>query len=402
VAPVVRRHLLVTNDFPPKVGGIQSYLWELWRRLDPERFVVLTASSHPDAAAFDAEQAAHGIRIERVPGEILFFPTPAAGRRLRDMARAYDASLVVLDPALPLGLLGPTLGVPYGVVLHGAEITVPARVPLGRQALAHVLRDAALVVAAGSYPAEEAARALGGHRGGMAIGAPARRRAGPRAQVQVQVPPGVSTERYGPLAGEERRAARRRLGLPEDGPLVSSVSRLVPRKGMDVLVEAAHRLHASYPDLTVAIAGTGREAARLGAQVRRSAAPVRLLGSIDDGDKEVLLGASDVFAMACRNRWAGLEQEGFGIVFLEAAAAGLPQVAGDSGGAAEAVVDGETGLVVRRPHDPADVAAALRRLLADGDLRRRMGAAARARAAVEFDYGVLSAKLAGALAEVQG
>ena len=121
-------HLLVTNDFPPKVGGIQAYLWELWRRMDPSTFAVLTASSHPDAAAFDAEQKGLGFRIERVPNRVLL-PTPATVRRIRAMAGDVGASLVVLDPALPLGLVGPSLGLPYGVVLHGAEVTVPGRLP---------------------------------------------------------------------------------------------------------------------------------------------------------------------------------------------------------------------------------------------------------------------------------
>lgn len=379
------RHLLVTNDFPPKVGGIQSYLWELWRRLDPDSYVVLTASSHPDAARFDAEQAERGIRIVRVPGRILYFPSPAARRRVKSLADEVGASLVVLDPALPLGLLGPGLEMPYAVVLHGAEVAVPARLPATRQALGHVLRGASFVVSAGGYPAAEARRA-----------------AGRRMPPVVEVPPGVDCERLSPLDPGERAAARRRLGLPVDALLVASVSRLVHRKGMDVLVEAARRLVPSFPDLVVAIAGSGRQEAALAAQVRDSGAPVRLLGHLDEDDKASLLGAADLFAMLCRSRWLGLEQEGFGIVFLEAAAAGVPQVAGDSGGAAEAVEHGVTGVVVRRPHDPAAVALALRELLADGDLRRRMGAAARRRAVASFDYSALASRLAGSLAHVSG
>ncbi len=379
------RHLLVTNDFPPKVGGIQSYLWELWRRLEPSSYAVLTASSHPDARRFDAEQAAAGVRIDRVRSPILYFPTPAARARVRRLAAATGAGLVVLDPALPLGLLGPWLGIPYAVVLHGAEVTVPGRLPGTAGALARVLAGARLAISAGSYPAAEARRAAGG-----------------RMPPVVVVPPGVDCAQVVPLPTADREAARRRLGLPVGAPVVASVSRLVPRKGMDVLVEASARLAARHPGLVVAIAGSGREAGRLAAAVRRSGAPVRLLGQVSEADKAVLLGAADVFAMACRSRWGGLEQEGFGIVFLEAAAAGVPQVAGDSGGAAEAVDDGVTGLVVDRPGDPVAVAEAVGRLLGDEGLRRRMGAAARERAVASFDYGRLAAKLAGALAEVQG
>lgn len=380
-----RRHLLVTNDFPPKVGGIQSYLWELWRRLDPDTYAVLTASSHPDAAQFDAEQAERGVRIVRVPGPILYFPSPSTRRHVRALAGEIGASMVVLDPALPLGLLGPGLGMPYSVVLHGAEVAVPARLPATRQMLRHVLGGASLVVSAGGYPAEEA-----------------RRVTGRRMPPVVEIPPGVDCEQLSPLDPGERAAARRQLGLPTDGPLVASVSRLVHRKGMDVLIEAALRLVPSFPDLVVAIGGTGREEEGLAAQVRDSNAPVQLLGRLGEDDKALLLGAADVFAMLCRSRWLGLEQEGFGIVFLEAAAAGVPQVAGDSGGAAEAVEHGVTGLVVRRPEDPAEVAQALRELLADGDLRRRMGAAARGRALASFDYSALAPRLGRSLADVSG
>jgi phosphatidylinositol alpha-1,6-mannosyltransferase len=381
----VRRHLLVTNDFPPKVGGIQFYLWELWRRLDPDSFVVLTASSHADAATFDAAQAEKGFRIERVPGKILYFPTPAIIERIRRLAVDIEASVVVLDPALPLGLVGPRLGLPYALVLHGAEVTVPGRLPGSRQALAHVLGRASLVISAGGYPAAEGARAAGEHMPPV-----------------VNIPPGVDCETFVPFTVKDKTAARSRLGLPTKGPLVVSVSRLVPRKGMDVLVEAASRLAPSFPDLTVAIGGRGRESEGLAAQVAETGAPVRLLGGVANADMPDLIAAADVFVMPCRNRWLGLEQEGFGIVFVEAAAAGVPQVAGDSGGAAEAVEDGVTGIVVARPEDPGEVANALRRILVDPALRRRMGRAARKRALGSFDYGLLAPRLAGALAEVEG
>jgi phosphatidylinositol alpha-1,6-mannosyltransferase len=379
----VKRHLLVTNDFPPKVGGIQNYLWDLWSRLDPASFVVLTASSDDDAASFDAAQATRGVRIERVPGSILFFPSPQVHRDIDDCVRRHGIDLVLLDPALPLGLLGPRLGVPYGVILHGAEVTVPGRLPGARAALARVLRDASIVVSAGRYPATEGRRVV------------------PDTATQfVEIPPGVDTTAVVPLKASERRAARARLGLPTAGPLLASVSRLVPRKGMDVLIEAANRLAPSYPDLVVAIGGDGRERQRLERLAADSLVDVRVLGRVSDDDRGALLGAADVFVMACRNRWGGLEQEGFGIVFLEAAAFGVPQVAGDSGGAPEAVLDGRTGLVVEDPADPGVVAEAIRTLLADPALRRRMGRAARTRVQESFDTDVLASRLAEALAGV--
>jgi phosphatidylinositol alpha-1,6-mannosyltransferase len=321
----------------------------------------------------------------RVPGSILYFPTRPALDHVRRCVQEYALDLVLLDPALPLGLLGPRLGVPYGVILHGAEVTVPGRLPGGRAGLAHVLRGASVVISAGSYPAAEAGRAAG------AITAPV-----------VEVPPGVDMSTVTTWRAASRRAARVRLGLPATGPLVVSLSRLVPRKGMDVLIAAAGRLAPSYPDLVVAIGGSGRELERLRRQAAASPVPVTLLGRVSDEDRAALLGAADIFVMACRNRWLGLEQEGFGIVFLEAAAAGVPQIAGDSGGAAEAVVHGVTGLVVDEPGDPGCIAQALRTLLAEPKLRKRMGSAAQKRVRDLFDYDVLAPKLASTLEKVAG
>lgn len=371
------RHLLVTNDFPPKIGGIQSYLWELWRRLPPDDVVVLT-SPHGDAARFDVEQA---FRIERVREPILL-PSRSTTRRIGRLAARTDARAVVLDPALPLGLVGPDLDLPYAVVLHGAEVAIPGRLPGSRALLARVVRGARLVIAAGRYPEAEARRALADDDAMPPV---------------VQVPPGVDTERFVPLPHIERLAARARLGLPPSGPLVLSVSRLVPRKGMDTLIDAAARLSSDHPDLTVAISGAGRDRRRLEHRIGRRRAPVRLLGRVANGDLPDLYACADVFAMSCRSRWRGLEQEGFGTVFLEAAAAGVPSVAGDSGGAAEAVVDGETGLVVRRPDDAAELASALHRLLDDPELASRQGQAARRRAETSFAYHVLAARLRDSL-----
>jgi phosphatidylinositol alpha-1,6-mannosyltransferase len=217
----------------------------------------------------------------------------------------------------------------------------------------------------------------------------------------VEIPPGVDLGRFRPLDHEERTRARSDLGLPVDGPLVVSVSRLVPRKGMDVLIDAAGQLSERVPDLTVAIAGRGRDAERLAGRVAEVGAPVRLLGGLSDDDLPRLVGSADVFAMLCRSRWLGLEQEGFGIVFLEAAAAGVPQVAGASGGAGEAVEDGVTGVVVRRPTEAGDVAWAIGGLLGDPERARSMGEAARRRAEASFDYDLLAPRLSSSLADAQ-
>ena len=347
------KHLLVTNDFPPKIGGIQSLLWEWWRRLPPESFAVLT-SPYRGADAFDAEQA---YRIERVPEPVLL-PHPLMVRRIDELAADFGADLVVLDPAVPLGLVGPSLARPYDVVLHGAEVTVPGRLPGTRQALGAVLRRARHVVSAGAYAGREAERAAG------------------RDLPITVVPPGVDTDRFHPLDDDERRAARVRFGLPADGELVVGISRLVPRKGFDVAIRAVASLR---PASARPRAGDRRRRSRRSSPRRagRTSSTPRCTSSVAcrHDDLPRLYGCGDVFTMPCRTRWGGLEQEGFGIVFVEAAACGVAQVAGQSGGAAEAVVDGVTGRVVDRPDEPGAVADAIADLLDDPARRAAMGAA---------------------------
>ncbi|HNJ98809.1 MAG TPA: glycosyltransferase family 4 protein, partial [Ilumatobacteraceae bacterium] len=316
--------------------------------------------------------------------EPVLLPHPWMVKRINAMAAEVGADLIVLDPAIPLGLVGPSLDLPYDVVLHGAEVTVPGRIPGSKQALAHVLRNARHIVAAGGYPAAEGERAAG------------------RSLPITIVPPGVDTERFHPLTEAEREAARDHFGIARDAELVVGISRLVPRKGFDTAIRAVAALHRSRPNLVLAIAGGGRDAERLQGLARSLDAPVKFLGRVSNDELPRLYGCADLYTMLCRNRWAGLEQEGFGIVFLEAAACGVPQVAGDSGGAAEAVADGETGLVIREPDDPRQVAAAIERLLDDHDLRARMAVAGRERAVRDFSYDGLARKLGlslGALAE---
>jgi len=371
----VARHLLVTNDFPPKIGGIQNYLWELWRRLAPDDVVVHT-TPHRDAADFDASQRYKIVRSR----EPWLIPNPILARRVDALADRYEADLVLIDPAVPAGLIGPHLRHRYGVILHGAEVTIPGRIPVSRQLLSRVLDKSVGVIAAGGYPAAEAERAIG------------------RALRTTVIPPGVDVERFVPLDARQRAQARARLALPTTGPLVVSVSRLVPRKGMDTLIRASVEIRRRHPDVTVAIAGKGRDTKRLGSLIAELDAPVKLLGRVPDAEMPGLYGCGDVFTMLCRTRWGGLEQEGFGIVFLEAAAAGVPQVAGRSGGAHEAVVHGTTGLIVDAPDDISEAAAAIGNLLDDPDRRSDMARAGRRRVVEEFSYDVLSAKLAEAIA----
>ena len=307
--------------------------------------------------------------------EKILWPKASLARRIDDIAGEIAADTVFVDPMLPLGLLGRRLrSAPHLVVTHGAEVTLPRRLPVSNLAARRVLTGAAGIVAAGWYPAREANSAAG------------------RTLLGVVIPPGVDVERFMPLDGpEERAAARRRFGLDAARPLVLGLSRLVPRKGFDVLIESLAGLDDS---VVLAIGGAGRDRSRLErcAAKRGVGDRVRFLGRVAEADLPALYGCADVYAMLCRDRWGGLEAEGFGIVFVEAAACGVPQVAGHSGGSHEAVVDGETGFVVP-PRDVDAVRSALDRLLADDALRRRLGDASRRRAVAELSYDVLAERL---------
>lgn len=372
------RHLLVTNDYPPKTGGIQVYLHELWRRLEPGRAVVLTAASHEDAADFDAGS---NVVIERVTASTLFMPTLRARRAIKRAIARHDPDLVLFDPAWPLGLLGPSLSRPYGVVVHGAEVTIPGRLPFVASSLRYVLRHAVVTIAAGSYPESEV-----------------RRNAAEHVSPVIQVPPGVDTTRFQPLGDARRRAIRQDMGLAEDAFLVVSYSRLVPRKGMDTLVRAAASAAVTEPTLRVVIGGAGRDRARLERLARRMKAPVSFLGRVDDERLPDWLGASDLFVMDCRSRWFGFEQEGFGIVFLEAAACGVAQVAGLSGGSHEAVRDGLTGVVVANSRSPDTLATAIKELMHDDGRRDAYGLSARTLATTNFSWDLLARELSLGLA----
>ncbi len=204
---------------------------------------------------------------------------------------------------------------------------------------------------------------------------------------------------FGPSIPSERDAAREQFGVEPGSELVVCVSRLVPRKGMDTLIRASAEVAHHHPDVRVVIAGGGRDERRLRRLIHRTSAPVDLLGRVTDDELPALYGCGDVFAMLCRNRWAGLEQEGFGIVFLEAAACGVAQLAGRSGGSHEAVDHGMTGLIVDDPQSVSAAAGALSWLLDDRRMREAMGQASRARVVAEFTYDTLAHQLQRAIEE---
>jgi len=370
------RTLVVTNDFPPRVGGVQQYVFNAVRHLPPDRVAVVA----PSWAGWREHDAAMPFPVHRFPPTFLW-PTGELAAKVRGVAGEHGSEVVLFGHGLPLGLLGPGLhrrGLPYVVATHGAEYWF-ALLP----GLAGGLRVAT----------SRASRVLAVSR---FTGRVVRTAAPARVPVSL-LPPGVDAERFRPdLSGDE---VRRRHGIGLDRPLVVCVSRLVPRKGQDVLIRAMPRIRRRVPDAALLIVGGGPDRPRL--EALAAGAPggtVVFAGEVPDGDLPAHYAAADVFAMPCRSRLGGLEVEGFGIVFLEAAAAGKPVVAGDSGGAAEAVRDGETGLVVDGRHQGA-VAEAVASLLADPTRAAAMGKAGRARVERSFTWPRLAGTLARWLAE---
>ena len=356
------RTLVVTNDFPPRTGGIQQYVWNLVTRLPADGVAVL-APNWPGWQEHDARQA---FPIHRWPAEFLW-PTPDLFRRVRALAAEHRADVVLFGHGYPTPLIGSPIrdaGWPYVVLTHGAEVWM-ARVPAVAASLRWALAGARAVTAVSAYTRDRL-----------------------RSSVPAAVPlellvPGVDETRFHPDV--DGTAVRERYGL--DGrPVVTCVSRLVPRKGQDVLIRAMPILRQLVPEASLLLVGEGP----LGPSLRSMAADeppgaVTFAGELPDDDLPAAYAAGTAFAMPCRSRWAGLEVEGFGIVFLEAAAAGRPAVAGRSGGAAEAVVDEETGLLVEGA-EPKAVALALRALLREDGPGAAMGAAGRARVERAFTW----------------
>ena len=367
------RTLVVTNDFPPRPGGIQAYVHGLAGRL-PGDEVVVYAPAWRGAAAFDAEQR---FPVVRHPTSLML-PVPEVLRRARSLARAEGCDRVWFGAAAPLALLARPLGLDRAVAsTHGHEVGW-ARLPGARSALRRIGRDVDVVTYLGDYTRRRIAPAVG-----------------PGARLE-RLPSGVDTSVFRPGAGGAE--VRRRHGLA-DRPVVVCVSRLVPRKGQDVLVRALPELRRRVPGTVLLLVGGGPDLPRL----RRLAAEhgvaddVVLTGSVPWAELPAHHDAGDVFAMPCRTRRAGLEVEGLGIVFLEASATGLPVVAGRSGGSPDAVLDGRTGSVVDG-RSVVEVTDAVAGLLADPDRARAMGRAGRAWVEREWRWDVLAGRLRELLA----
>jgi len=360
--------LVVTNDFPPRPGGIQAFVHALASR-QPEGEVVVYASDWKGAAAFDAVQ---GFPVVRHPSSLLL-PTPDALRRIRAVVEAEGCDRVWFGAAAPLALLAGPLGLSRSVAsTHGHEVGW-ALLPGSRQVLRRIGREVDVVTYLGDYTRSRLAPAFG-----------------PQARLE-RLPSGVDTTLFRPGAGGAEVRARHGLS---GRPVVVCVSRLVPRKGQDVLIRALPEIRLRVPDAALLLVGGGPDSPRLQrlAAEHDVASDVVLTGSVPWPELPAHYDAGDVFSMPCRSRRAGLEVEGLGIVFLEASATGLPVVAGRSGGSPDAVLEGRTGHVVDG-RSVASVAAAVAGLLEDPVRAKALGRAGRAWVEREWRWDVLAGRL---------
>ncbi|MGH3344219.1 MAG: glycosyltransferase family 4 protein [Carbonactinosporaceae bacterium] len=366
------RTLVITNDFPPRTGGIQSFVHALTARLPPGGVVVYT-SSWPGATEFDAAAPFPVVR-DRAS---LLLPTPRVQRRAREIARAEGCSSVWFGAAAPLGLMaGPLRRADVERLVattHGHE-TAWARLPGARRLLRRIGEDTDVVTYLGEYTRARIAPAL-------SPAAAARMR---------QLPPGVDERLFRPGSGAR---LRERLGL-EGCPVVVCVSRLVPRKGQDTLLRALPEIRSRLPGTVLLLVGGGSYRRRLEALADRLGvrSAVVFAGSVPWGELPAYFGAGDVFAMPCRTRLGGIDVEGLGIVYLEASATGLPVVAGSSGGAPDAVLDGATGYVVDGRSVPA-TARRVAELLAEPGTAKAMGERGRRWVEERWRWDTLAARL---------
>lgn len=367
----MNRTLVVTNDFPPRQGGIQGYVHSLVCRLPPES-VVVYAPAWPGAAEFDAAQP---FPVIRHPSSLML-PVASVSRRAKQIVAAEGCDTVWFGAAAPLGLLAPTLrraGVQRVVAsTHGHEAGW-AMLPGARALLRRISRDVDVITYLGEYTKTRMAKVLDA-----------------TAQL-APLPPGVDVDIFHPNV--EGGKVRARLGLGER-PTVVCVSRLVQRKGQDMLIRAMPLIQQQVRDAVLVIVGGGPDSPRLNRLAAQCdvADDVIFTGAVEADELPEYFAAGHVFAMPCRTRHGGLDVEGLGMVYLEASATGLPVVAGNSGGAPDAVLEGETGYVVDGT-SVVDIADRISRLLLDPQAAQAMGARGREWVEAQWRWEILAERL---------
>jgi phosphatidylinositol alpha-1,6-mannosyltransferase len=375
----VIRTLVVTNDYPPRPGGIQAFVHSLAIH-QPPGSVVVYAPAWRGAADYDAKLP---FPVIRHPGSLML-PVPGVLRRARQIATGHGCDSVLFGAAAPLGLLAPALRRDAGIkrfvaLTHGHE-SGWAALPGARQMLRRIGEGVDVVTYLGEYHRTRVAAAL----------TPA------AAARMVRLAPGVDERVFRPDSGGVQ--VRAQLGLA-DRPVVVCVSRLVPRKGQDTLIRALPEIKRRVPDAALLLVGGGPYRGRLLRMIAAAGLDreVVLTGSVPWAELPAYFDAGDVFAMPCRTRRRGLDVEGLGIVYLEASATGLPVVAGDSGGAPDTVLDGETGYVVNgRSED--QIAERISELLLDPDKAAEFGRRGRAWVEQAWRWDVIADRLSELLA----
>jgi phosphatidyl-myo-inositol dimannoside synthase len=369
----MHRCLVVTNDFPPRQGGIETFVYELVARFPPERVVVYT-SDEPGGDQFDAALPFPVIRDR----SRMLLPVPRVARRACELARSYGCDRVWFGAAAPLGLMADRLrraGVVRSVATtHGHEVWW-AGVPGARRLLRRIAERVDALTYLGTYTRSRLSPVVGD------------------VVRMARLVPGVDPSAFRPAVPAQ----------PGGPPVILTVGRLVARKGQDTLIRALPAVRRAVPGTTLLVVGTGPDRRRL----QRLVARLGLVGAVvfaggrPHQELPPLYAGADVFAMPCRTRRLGLEPEGLGIVFLEAAASGLPVVAGDSGGAGDAVRHGETGYLVDGG-SVEQVAGRLVELLADRETARAMGEKGRAWVAAEWTWDASYRRLTRLLNEEGG
>ncbi|MFC5281115.1 glycosyltransferase family 4 protein [Arcanobacterium canis] len=352
----MKKTLLVTNDFPPRAGGIQTFLEGFASQLDPQQLVVY-ASTPPSGAKHAAQyDATLPYQVVRYP-KTMMLPLPSVRRHMQMLIREHDVANVWFGAAAPLGIMANAARKAGATKVisttHGHEIGW-SMLPGARQILRKVFSDADVV----TYLTDATLRRLAPFIGSTRT-----------MQLHGAIDPQVFS--FDPHGREMLRA---RYGIAQHTPVVTCISRLVPRKGQDVLIDAWPAVVDQFPGTKLVIVGKGPYGDSL--RTRAAASPAHsdiiLTGEVPFHELPAHYSMADIFAMPARTRGGGLDIEGLGIVYLEAYAAGRPVVAGDSGGAPEAVIDTKTGIVTNGRSTDA-VAASIRFLLEDPARTRAMG-----------------------------
>lgn len=377
------KFLLVTNDFPPRYGGIEQYMLTLLRGLAPAE-VVVVAPEADGARQFDKATDFEVIRLPATRGRM--WPSPSLANYLGNLAISRNVHFVAFASMLPLATLGPAISrysnLPFVIWHHGAELAGVAKLPGLRQSMAALARKSSLQFVVSEWTLGEARRLLGA--------------TSPLRLLRA----GVDLSMFNPKV--DGAQVRKMYGI-ENANVIVCVGRLVPRKGQDTLINAMPELLRRHPDTRLLLVGTGPSARRLRrlAELHGVSRAVHMTGEVESGLLPAHYAAGDIYASPIRTRKFGLEAEGLGVVFLEAAAMGLPLVVGRSGGTSEAIKDGVTGILVDGT-EKSEVVEALDRLLGDAVLRNEMGDAGRRWMECNFDEAGMAARFKEVVADVIG